>query len=327
MPKIWFQNRRQNDRRKSRPLSPQEVAALRYGGMQILSSDPPMPYSFSSDNIETSPNQGSAWPDRSATSPMHTGPARPGTAADEPGKAEDASKEDEPRPDVAKEDVPPTDTQPQRGEILEPSSSQQLSQSFSSVVGYLSNRWNPGSSFSTPPSALGDRGDESLRYGIGHAPYPVCSRLIFSPGSSPSSPLAPPPPSSLSPTPSPLSLLSSACRSRLKARRRWSPPSHLRLASLLRALLRAVSSLSATSQGRISSVATAPLLPSRCLLSRLLPARCLQQPLARSRRVSLADDRVMSTPGSSAATQTRKIRSPRRLNTRAADPPPLPLAC
>ncbi|KAJ8123606.1 hypothetical protein ONZ43_g484 [Nemania bipapillata] len=38
---IWFQNRRQNDRRKSRPLSPQEIEALRYGnGMRVLSSDP-----------------------------------------------------------------------------------------------------------------------------------------------------------------------------------------------------------------------------------------------------------------------------------------------
>ncbi|PSR92071.1 hypothetical protein BD289DRAFT_481221 [Coniella lustricola] len=33
---IWFQNRRQNDRRKSRPLSPQEIAALQYGSMQVL---------------------------------------------------------------------------------------------------------------------------------------------------------------------------------------------------------------------------------------------------------------------------------------------------
>ncbi|KAI1279931.1 hypothetical protein F5Y07DRAFT_356714 [Xylaria sp. FL0933] len=41
---IWFQNRRQNDRRKSRPLSPQEIEALRYGnGMRVLSSDPMPP--------------------------------------------------------------------------------------------------------------------------------------------------------------------------------------------------------------------------------------------------------------------------------------------
>ncbi|KAL1893239.1 hypothetical protein Cpir12675_004217 [Ceratocystis pirilliformis] len=40
---IWFQNRRQNDRRKSRPLSAQEIAALRYGGMQVISSDSASP--------------------------------------------------------------------------------------------------------------------------------------------------------------------------------------------------------------------------------------------------------------------------------------------
>ena len=34
---IWFQNRRQNDRRKARPLSPQEVAAIQCGGMHIVS--------------------------------------------------------------------------------------------------------------------------------------------------------------------------------------------------------------------------------------------------------------------------------------------------
>ncbi|CCF32745.1 hypothetical protein CH063_05074 [Colletotrichum higginsianum] len=51
---IWFQNRRQNDRRKSRPLSAQEIAALRYGGMQILSSDP-VAYSSSLPEEKTSP--------------------------------------------------------------------------------------------------------------------------------------------------------------------------------------------------------------------------------------------------------------------------------
>ncbi|KAL5611813.1 hypothetical protein BROUX41_000612 [Berkeleyomyces rouxiae] len=40
---IWFQNRRQNDRRKSRPLSAQEIAALRYGGMQVISSESASP--------------------------------------------------------------------------------------------------------------------------------------------------------------------------------------------------------------------------------------------------------------------------------------------
>ncbi|KAG6363203.1 hypothetical protein INS49_008299 [Diaporthe citri] len=52
---IWFQNRRQNDRRKSRPLSPQEIAALQYGGMQVLSSDP-APYSSSQPQMSGLPN-------------------------------------------------------------------------------------------------------------------------------------------------------------------------------------------------------------------------------------------------------------------------------
>lgn len=54
---IWFQNRRQNDRRKSRPLSPQEIAALQYGGMQVLSSDS-APYS-----VNPPPSSGLSAPD------------------------------------------------------------------------------------------------------------------------------------------------------------------------------------------------------------------------------------------------------------------------
>lgn len=77
---IWFQNRRQNDRRKSRPLSPQEIAALRYGGMHPL-SDNMSPFghpglsqhsSFSSDGASSSPPH---HPQFNSSSMMPTMPA------------------------------------------------------------------------------------------------------------------------------------------------------------------------------------------------------------------------------------------------------------
>lgn len=74
---IWFQNRRQNDRRKSRPLSPQEIAALQYGGMQVLSSSDPVQYSSqptvsSLPNLNTSPGPASPLPERDHASPPST---------------------------------------------------------------------------------------------------------------------------------------------------------------------------------------------------------------------------------------------------------------
>ncbi|KUI54038.1 Homeobox protein YOX1 [Cytospora mali] len=93
---IWFQNRRQNDRRKSRPLSPQEIAALQYGGMQVLSSSDPVQYSSqpqvsSQPNPITSPVPASSMPERENASPSSTAePVRPSTAAENTVQAAEA---------------------------------------------------------------------------------------------------------------------------------------------------------------------------------------------------------------------------------------------
>ncbi|KUI66608.1 Homeobox protein YOX1 [Cytospora mali] len=93
---IWFQNRRQNDRRKSRPLSPQEIAALQYGGMQVLSSSDPVQYSSqpqvsSQPNSNTSPVPAPSMPERENASPSSTAePVRPSTAAENTVQAAEA---------------------------------------------------------------------------------------------------------------------------------------------------------------------------------------------------------------------------------------------
>ncbi|KAK0747795.1 hypothetical protein B0T21DRAFT_406380 [Apiosordaria backusii] len=148
---IWFQNRRQNDRRKSRPLSPQELAALRYGGMQILSSDPaPYNTSFSSDITNTSPLQPVSRPDPEPTSPAQ--PDRP---------VSQAGEETEPVAEVPREATKWEEPQENAKELATPApkprpaheQSSALSRSFSASVGYLSNRWNTGNSFTTPVTA------------------------------------------------------------------------------------------------------------------------------------------------------------------------------
>ncbi|KAH9909388.1 hypothetical protein F4778DRAFT_229012 [Xylariomycetidae sp. FL2044] len=161
---IWFQNRRQNDRRKSRPLSPQEIEALRYrGGMNVLSSDPaptsidPVPASLgvsdlgdrlpetrveeqntsSVDKGPPSPQEPISPMPREEAQPPFTGTTKPVSEASEAGTPPMSQR---------------SDTDGDHHTLPQASSS----------VGYLSNRWNLASSFSTP-STLDRPGDESFR--------------------------------------------------------------------------------------------------------------------------------------------------------------------
>ncbi|KAK3328830.1 hypothetical protein B0H66DRAFT_539427 [Apodospora peruviana] len=186
---IWFQNRRQNDRRKSRPLSPQEIAALRYGGMQILSSDPASYNSSFDNNSNTSPLQSMSQPVQGVSSPPPSEHAC-SSSSDEAEKVDDAPREPQSQPQKETECTAPTlesITPPQKETPAR--DPQFLSKSFSGgSVGYLANRWNQPSSLSTP-STLGRPGDDSFKL----EPFPssICS-------SSPSTGSVLPPPSSQS---------------------------------------------------------------------------------------------------------------------------------
>ncbi|KAK2002851.1 homeobox domain-containing protein [Colletotrichum falcatum] len=152
---IWFQNRRQNDRRKSRPLSAQEIAALRYGGMQIISSDP-VTYSPSLPEGKASSVADAAL--MSAPMPAETLVKPTSTAVDET----------EERLQLATPSIPTTSA---AANVLETPTSQVTesslpqstgSFSFSSSIGFLTSRWNPTSSFSTP-STLNRSVDDNLK--------------------------------------------------------------------------------------------------------------------------------------------------------------------
>ncbi|GJN83656.1 hypothetical protein PLIIFM63780_007205 [Purpureocillium lilacinum] len=154
---IWFQNRRQNDRRKSRPLTPEELAALRYGGVHGLS-----------DGTASRSFIAGLGQDLDSVGPLRVerGPASPTAEEHSP----EHSFVDASTPRTGSQDSNPKGqsqtTPPQSQEAPSSQRSQEGSDapipSFSSSVGYLANRWNLGSSFSTP-STLGRGGDDSLR--------------------------------------------------------------------------------------------------------------------------------------------------------------------
>ncbi|GAO16146.1 hypothetical protein UVI_02040410 [Ustilaginoidea virens] len=155
---IWFQNRRQNDRRKSRPLSPEELAALRFGGMQHISSD----LVTSPDGLIATDALDRSFPtsDPGVSRPSESDPASPslGPAKRELTRSYSDVVVATPRHRGAS---PPQSRTHEASSRRSDDSFESLSRSFSNPVGYLANRWNLGSSFSTP-STLGRGVDDSL---------------------------------------------------------------------------------------------------------------------------------------------------------------------
>ncbi|RGP62480.1 hypothetical protein FLONG3_10209 [Fusarium longipes] len=171
---IWFQNRRQNDRRKARPLSPQEVAALQFGGMNVIPSDPIVNATTPSRPEKAFPvtdPTGSRYADHISAPPRHFDqtPSMPRTHSDLLNSTPVSIPRDREYrfPDVTPNRIDPALSHSAHG------ASHSLSSSISSNVGYLANRWNSApSSFSTPP-AMSRSGDDSFRFD--HFPPSSCT--------------------------------------------------------------------------------------------------------------------------------------------------------
>ncbi|KAI0417524.1 hypothetical protein F5X98DRAFT_340428 [Xylaria grammica] len=173
---IWFQNRRQNDRRKSRPLSPQEIEALRYGnGMRVLSSDA-MPTSLEPVSTSIALPNATELPQGSfaeTTTPTEFG--------ERPLNAEDAASQHRSRPpsphvvettksirdarrdsEVARNAPAGTPPSPTRA-VESEGESHPYPGVAATPIGYLANRWFAGDSFSTSYS-VERPGDDSFRH-------------------------------------------------------------------------------------------------------------------------------------------------------------------
>ncbi|KAI0456539.1 hypothetical protein F5B21DRAFT_466899 [Xylaria acuta] len=172
---IWFQNRRQNDRRKSRPLSPQEIEALRYGnGMRVLSSDAmpasvePLPAPVALPNAAELPRRSPV----GATTPVELGerPQSPQDAVSQnrtrpssPQVLEGQKPDRDVRTDSeVKNSLASTPPSPTRV-IGSESESHTYAGASATPIEYMANRWFTGDAFSTP--GMGGRSsDDSFRY-------------------------------------------------------------------------------------------------------------------------------------------------------------------
>ncbi|KAI0194542.1 hypothetical protein F4808DRAFT_441256 [Astrocystis sublimbata] len=175
---IWFQNRRQNDRRKSRPLSPQEIEALRYGnGMRVLSSNQePLPSSIEPLSVPVAlPNaaelsQGSPMGATAATEldghfPVPLDAVSRNTSRPASPQDLEATR---PSSDVRTDSEvgnPMTSRPPSPPRIVESKAEPQPHGGVSETpTGHMTSRWFNGDSFSTPGS--GEKSfNDSFRYG------------------------------------------------------------------------------------------------------------------------------------------------------------------
>ncbi|KAH8195262.1 hypothetical protein TruAng_010586 [Truncatella angustata] len=133
----------QNDRRKSRPLSPQEIAQLRFGGgLHALSSDLSS-FGASMAGVDavglTRPDESER---RSSTPGNASSQEWPKSSSGEDAHAADVPKQERRHSEPMSRTLPVP--LPQTSEV--PAPSQSLSQS----VGYLCNRWHINDSFSAP---------------------------------------------------------------------------------------------------------------------------------------------------------------------------------
>ncbi|TGO08992.1 hypothetical protein BTUL_0183g00060 [Botrytis tulipae] len=154
---IWFQNRRQINRRKSRPLLPHEIAAFGLG-LNPLSSDPAsiVNYSSSQETDEQAesllPNEALRTLDNEDESRISqdvalSAPEMTSTIKSSEKPAEGTQKLPvKAEPSSLVSETPSKETRSQ-------SVSEALSQSFSATPGYLANRWNNVNPFSTPVAA------------------------------------------------------------------------------------------------------------------------------------------------------------------------------
>ncbi|KAF5878412.1 putative homeobox domain-containing protein [Botrytis fragariae] len=154
---IWFQNRRQINRRKSRPLLPHEIAAFGLG-LNPLSSDPASIVNYSSsqetdEQAELSlPNEALRILDNEVESRISQDVELPAPEMTSTIKSSEKVAEGTQKLPVKTEPSSLVSETPSK-ETRSQSISEALSQSFSATPGYLANRWNNVNPFSTPVAA------------------------------------------------------------------------------------------------------------------------------------------------------------------------------